>query len=83
MKKEIYLTSKEKKLLESDMERDRMGQILMEHGAKVRKEGNEAMWDILKELWPNIVKFSHPPKGKWSVVVDEPVKEKEKKECQS
>lgn len=69
MSKEIYMSKKEEGLLKNDIEREQIGQILMEHGAQVRKEANDKMWATLKERWPNVVKFHHPLKGKWSVIV--------------
>ena len=72
MSKEIYMSNKEKKLLEYDIESEKMGQILMEHGAKIQKNAHDKMWDTIKEIWPNAVKFHHPEKGKWSVIVVEP-----------
>ena len=71
MSKEVYMNNKERKLLTDDIEQERVGQILMEHGARVRKIANDKMWATIKEIWPNAVKFHHPEIGKWSVIIVE------------
>lgn len=71
MTKQIYIDSKTRKELAPILERERAGQILMEHGAKMYSEAKDELWKIIKEKCPKATKLDHPQKGKWSVIIDE------------
>ena len=75
MKKQIFLSNKERKELEPAIEREKSGMILMEHGARLLNDGRGELWAIIKRNWPKAKKLDHPKKGKWSIFIDDEVEE--------